>query len=459
MPKNFSGESFQAQIAKSSANRALLAMSNTSTNHPTMNSNSANPTPSSITSASTSDPNTQPARDQMPKVQDALGYLERVKVTFYSQPAVYNQFLAIMKDFKSHSINTEGVIQRVKNLFRGHKSLILGFNQFLPPGYKIDVEKQFSSTGAVGAGSQNNSSTGSPAVISTLQAAPGSIQTGNTVITPTGQVADISSIPGAVASAAPDPARAGQSVNSNTGGSGAAGAALSGASAAALTANYVNPNTPSSNNSNTTATASNAAGGPSRLKPTIEFTHAVNYVAKIKHRFRTQPEIYSEFLDILHDYQAKRTIGEVYVRVSKLFQDQKDLLEEFKYFLPDSARQTLNRQIASGQTAAASSTGSKSQSSSSSSKSEQRHKQKTSKNKPSGSEKDKSQQSSSSSQSKSSSKPSTAESSKDKEKDKDRKDKSHKDSKSTTKPKPPAPAILGKFDDQSSFQSASRVFL
>lgn len=40
----------------------------------------------------------------------------------------------IMKDFKSQNIDTEGVIKRVKNLFRGHRSLILGFNQFLPPG-------------------------------------------------------------------------------------------------------------------------------------------------------------------------------------------------------------------------------------------------------------------------------------------------------------------------------------
>ena len=48
-------------------------------------------------------------------------------------PQVYNQFLDIMKDFKSMTIDTEGVIRRVKGLFHGHRSLILGFNQFLPP--------------------------------------------------------------------------------------------------------------------------------------------------------------------------------------------------------------------------------------------------------------------------------------------------------------------------------------
>jgi hypothetical protein len=38
-----------------------------------------------------------------------------------------------------HRIDTEGVIRRVKTLFRGHRELILGFNQFLPPGYKIEM--------------------------------------------------------------------------------------------------------------------------------------------------------------------------------------------------------------------------------------------------------------------------------------------------------------------------------
>lgn len=31
-------------------------------------------------------------------------------------------------------INTPGVIERVKNLFRGYNKLILGFNTFLPEG-------------------------------------------------------------------------------------------------------------------------------------------------------------------------------------------------------------------------------------------------------------------------------------------------------------------------------------
>ena len=34
-------------------------------------------------------------------------------------------------------INTPGVIERVSDLFKGDRHLILGFNTFLPEGYKI----------------------------------------------------------------------------------------------------------------------------------------------------------------------------------------------------------------------------------------------------------------------------------------------------------------------------------
>lgn len=43
------------------------------------------------------------------------------------------QFLDIMKEFKAQSIDTPGVIDRVLQLFQGHRELILGFNTFLVP--------------------------------------------------------------------------------------------------------------------------------------------------------------------------------------------------------------------------------------------------------------------------------------------------------------------------------------
>uniref|UniRef100_A0A8C2GVA1 Paired amphipathic helix protein Sin3a n=1 Tax=Cyprinus carpio TaxID=7962 RepID=A0A8C2GVA1_CYPCA len=73
-------------------------------------------------------------------VEDALSYLDQVKLQFGSHPQVYNDFLDIMKEFKSQSIDTPGVISRVSQLFKGHPDLIMGFNTFLPPGYKIEIK-------------------------------------------------------------------------------------------------------------------------------------------------------------------------------------------------------------------------------------------------------------------------------------------------------------------------------
>ncbi|CEO94948.1 hypothetical protein PBRA_003761 [Plasmodiophora brassicae] len=174
----------------------------------------------------------------MPKVKDALGYLEKVKKKFYDRPNVYNQFLEIMKEFKAQTINTEGVIKRVTTLFQGHRELILGFNQFLPPGYKI---------------------------------------TDPTVPPPE----------------------------------------------------------------------------PPQQKPTVEFNHAVKYVAKIKQRFESRPEVYEEFLEILHAYQEKRTtetaIEQVKAKVQNLFRGHPDLLDDFNYFLPPEASGALPAGVAKQQ--------------------------------------------------------------------------------------------------------------
>lgn len=102
---------------------------------------------------------THPSNANISPNQDALSYLDQVKVQFADQPDVYNKFLDIMKDFKSQtsvqdhtrklawksttadlfcSIDTPGVINRVSDLFAGHPNLIQGFNTFLPPGYRIE---------------------------------------------------------------------------------------------------------------------------------------------------------------------------------------------------------------------------------------------------------------------------------------------------------------------------------
>ncbi|XP_061360798.1 paired amphipathic helix protein Sin3-like 4 isoform X1 [Gastrolobium bilobum] len=70
---------------------------------------------------------------------DALSYLKAVKDIFQDKRDKYDDFLEVMKDFKAQRIDTAGVIARVKDLFKGHRDLILGFNTFLPKGYEITL--------------------------------------------------------------------------------------------------------------------------------------------------------------------------------------------------------------------------------------------------------------------------------------------------------------------------------
>ncbi|KAH0768449.1 hypothetical protein KY290_004412 [Solanum tuberosum] len=67
----------------------------------------------------------------------ALSYVREIKGTFVDQVEKYDMFLDVMKDLKARRIDPVGVIERVRELFKGHPSLLLGFNAFVPNGYKI----------------------------------------------------------------------------------------------------------------------------------------------------------------------------------------------------------------------------------------------------------------------------------------------------------------------------------
>ena len=73
------------------------------------------------------------------KVEDALAYLDQVKMTFEDKPEIYNQFLDLMKEFKAQyqkeqkSIND--VYEEVSRLFKDHTELLAEFSQFLRDGF------------------------------------------------------------------------------------------------------------------------------------------------------------------------------------------------------------------------------------------------------------------------------------------------------------------------------------
>ncbi|TFK49235.1 hypothetical protein OE88DRAFT_1719716 [Heliocybe sulcata] len=183
--------------------------------------------------------------DRQLNVTDALSYLDAVKVQFHDRPDVYNQFLDIMKDFKSQFIDTPGVIQRVSSLFRGHPALIEGFNTFLPAGYRIECSSNSQETNLI------------------------------TVTTPTGTT---------IRSAA----------------------TYAETTASVLTRDSGYPSSsmlldaPSGYQDLNPATAPNK--DPKVLEP------AMNYVQKIKLRFTDEPETYKQFVDALSHHRDEEAL-------------------------------------------------------------------------------------------------------------------------------------------------------
>ncbi|XP_002873704.2 paired amphipathic helix protein Sin3-like 2 [Arabidopsis lyrata subsp. lyrata] len=81
---------------------------------------------------------------------ECRAYFKEVKDTFHDQREKYDMFIRVMSDLRARRIRHYTAFARLKELFKGHNELIIGFNTFLPPGYKItlddDVEDSFIST-------------------------------------------------------------------------------------------------------------------------------------------------------------------------------------------------------------------------------------------------------------------------------------------------------------------------
>ncbi|KAI1174309.1 hypothetical protein F4777DRAFT_589308 [Nemania sp. FL0916] len=332
---------------------------------------------------------------QQPILNDALSYLDQVKVQFADQPDVYNRFLDIMKDFKSQSIDTPGVIKRVSELFAGHPTLIQGFNTFLPPGYKIEMgagndPNTIRVTTPMGTTVQSITSRASQADGAHGPTGPGffnrnsnwqqsqsqpqsQMQPHNSIESPEAQFSvpaangasmagaghrerDVVSFdsagpglgPGAGAAHLP---RSSAHAHTHAHGQAHHGPHSSATPGAPAGRNALTPTPglPSGANGPIGANGANGSSsnnnGSSNQQQTnmekrgpVEFNHAISYVNKIKNRFQDKPEIYKQFLEILQTYQREsKPIQEVYAQVTSLFSTAPDLLEDFKQFLPESA--------------------------------------------------------------------------------------------------------------------------
>ncbi|TPX40757.1 hypothetical protein SeMB42_g05890 [Synchytrium endobioticum] len=300
-------------------------------------------------------------------VKDALSYLDQVKNQFGDQPDVYNRFLDIMKEFKSQSIDTPGVINRVSSLFRGHSNLITGFNTFLPPGYRIEATNDpqnpirvttppesdglmyggVSSTTPLAAAANSSSITVPPpppppppvslpgGYMHASHPPPASqppgwyagididrpallpiLPTSASLLIPPSSQSHSSSVSGGTPLSLPPPPPSAAPCRNLLG--------ITGTSLIAASLPSVSP------------AAVVSANIPGRAP--MEFNHAISYVNKIMNRFAGERETYKQFLEILQTYQKEqKPIQEVYAQIAVLFKDHKDLLDEFKLFLPDTA--------------------------------------------------------------------------------------------------------------------------
>ncbi|KAL5289727.1 SIN3A family protein [Megaselia abdita] len=357
---------------------------------------------STTTAQATLAPQTITATQPRLKVEDALSYLDKVKFQYSEKPQIYNNFLDIMKEFKSQSIDTPGVIQRVSTLFHGHTDLIYGFNMFLPPGYKIEIQSDDQGV-SVPVVSMPSPPGSRPVNVQCLitPASPASLKSSNTLcsLNPSGfQTLQAS---GSLSTAGPVNlmAHASNALNITTSAkpnqpptlpssqqlqkspplvtstqslqpitssisqnlcrertisqcsSLGAGSVCTGTP---LTPNPLQERSPQGiqqiQQAHQIIMNENASG-----QQPVEFNHAITYVNKIKNRFHDQPDKYKRFLEILHRYQKEQklskdgsslqpvktlTEAEVYTQVAQLFDQQEDLLREFGQFLPDATNNT-----------------------------------------------------------------------------------------------------------------------
>ncbi|KAL7531908.1 hypothetical protein ACHAXR_004302 [Thalassiosira sp. AJA248-18] len=73
----------------------------------------------------------------MVSVQHARNYVARVKHALGPSSPQYRLFLSTLKGYRTQELPPQEVINRISNLFRGQRELILGFNAFLPEEYQI----------------------------------------------------------------------------------------------------------------------------------------------------------------------------------------------------------------------------------------------------------------------------------------------------------------------------------
>ncbi|VDP83047.1 unnamed protein product [Echinostoma caproni] len=241
------------------------------------------------------------------KVEDALSYLDQVKARFAGQDAIYTDFLDVMREFKTQTLN---------NTNSGRANLAVSALDHVSPVKTYSTNVKSAEGVNDWCGSANLSSSTSS-------------QHENRV---SGYVSNVGPQMGGSPSS--------RSQTSDT-------TIYSQTTQQTLLGSSYQENYPNTaRGPYTVNTAVGQSSMPSHVyqqqQQAQSFNHALLYVNKIK----GNPDAYRRFLDILQWYQKeqrhsdplrrKQAELQVYQDVSKLFDGQEDLLQEFSQFLPES---------------------------------------------------------------------------------------------------------------------------
>ena len=248
-----------------------------------------------------------------------------------------------MKEFKAQRIDTAGVIVRVKDLFRGHRELILGFNTFLPKGYEISAAEVEADEAAQAQAQQQQQQ---QQAVAQQQAQQQAAAAQHHQAAAAAAAAAAGLPPGAL-----NPLAAhlyGQAAHAAYGHPGVFPGYPPGFG---LPAHLAPPPAPQATHHHQQQHPHQQQGQQhlqhqhqgqqhqqqQQQKQPVEFDQAISYVNKIKTRFAADERVYKAFLEILNLYRkGHKSIGQVYDEVAVLFRAHPDLLEEFTYFLPDT---------------------------------------------------------------------------------------------------------------------------
>jgi len=80
--------------------------------------------------------------DQQVNREDALVFINQVKVVFQDKMEKFYEFAQVLNDYKAQRVDCRGILARVEKLFKGHSDLVYRFNKFVPEEYQIKLDEQ-----------------------------------------------------------------------------------------------------------------------------------------------------------------------------------------------------------------------------------------------------------------------------------------------------------------------------